>query len=182
MLQQKSRHRPSSPGHTPTSCTFRSQVTRLEPKQTVRARFMVLPRHRYSSPRSSLKGRRASHGGHFAGKGDRTVGEPSFHCGAESVRWTCVSMPGLDAWPGPWMNLGSDTAYLKGVRGPHTDHLGSDSEGPGSQQSSGETSSLTLIGHLGSPVYLNTEHSHEAPSRPRCPRRGLEAGLTHQGC
>ena len=143
---------------------------------------MVLPRHRYSSPRSSLKGRGASHGGHFAGKGDRTVGEPSFHCGAESVRWTCVSMPGLDAWPGPWMNLGSDTAHLKGVRGPHTDHLGSDSEGPGSQQSSGETSSLTLIGHLGSPVYLNTEGSHEAPSRPRCPCRGLEAGLTHQGC
>lgn len=80
------------------------------------------------------------------------------------------------------MNLGSDTARLKGVRGPHTDHLGSDSKGAGSQQSSGETSSLTLIGHLGPLGYLNTEHSHAAPSRPHCPHGELEASLTHQGC
>lgn len=80
------------------------------------------------------------------------------------------------------MNLGSDTARLKGVRGPHTDHLRCDSKGAGSQQSSGETSSLTLTGHLGSLGYLNTEHSHAAPSRPHCPLGGLEASLTHQGC
>lgn len=93
-----------------------------------------------------------------------------------------MSMPDLDAWPGPWMHLDPDTAHLMGVRGPHTEHFGSDSKGLGSQQSSGETSALTLTGHLSSLVYLNTEHSHEAPSRPHHTHRGLEASLTHQGC
>lgn len=84
----------------------------------------------------------------------------------------------LDAWPGPWMNLGSDTARLKGVRGPHTDHLGSDSKGAGSQQSSGERH-LTLIGHLESTEL--SEHGTQ-PTRllPGHTARtgGLEASLT----
>lgn len=49
-------------GHTPTSGSFRSQVTVLEPKQTVRAWFMVLPRRCRSSTRIGLKGRGASRG------------------------------------------------------------------------------------------------------------------------
>ena len=74
----------------------------LEPKQRVRARFMFLPRRRYSSPRGRLKGHRASHGEDFAGKADPIVAKPSLHCGAQSQSdgyvYPCLTwMPGLDS-------------------------------------------------------------------------------------